>query len=383
VADLKRSVMRELLALAVDPQIISLAGGLPASTLLPLDDIRRCLDEVLKKEGARALQYSPPYKPLREWIAEWMARRGARCSPEEVFITGGAQQGLAILSRLFLDRGDAAVIEAVTFTGVQQVTAGRGAQVRTIPTDLATGADMGALEEALQSEPRPRLIVLIPDFHNPLGVSLTSEKRRQAAALAATYGVPLIEDDPYSALRFEGEAAAPIKASDEADLVFYVGSFSKLIAPALRLGWIVAPAALSDRITVLRESLDLESSGLIQRAVHRFVSQGMLEPHLERLNRANRQRRDVLLAELEAHFGEDAHWTRPEGGLFVWLTLAPEVNTWDRFRRALERKVAYIPGAAFAVDGGARNALRLNFSNVAPERIPEAVGRLAEALRVG
>ena len=375
--------MRELLALAVDPQIISLAGGLPASTLLPLDDIRRCLDEVLKKEGARALQYSPPHKPLREWIAEWMGRRGARCSPEEVFITGGAQQGLAILSRLFLDRGDAAVIEAVTFTGVQQVTAGRGAQVRTIPTDLATGADMGALEEALQSEPRPRLIVLIPDFHNPLGVSLTSEKRRQAAALAATYGVPLIEDDPYSALRFEGEAAAPIKATDEADLVFYVGSFSKLIAPALRLGWIVAPAALSDRITVLRESLDLESSGLIQRAVHRFVSQGMLEPHLERLNRANRQRRDVLLAELEAHFGEDAHWTRPEGGLFVWLTLAPEVNTWDRFRRALERKVAYIPGAAFAVDGGARNALRLNFSNVAPERIPEAVGRLAEALRVG
>jgi len=375
--------MRELLALAVDPQIISLAGGLPASTLLPLDDIRRCLDEVLKKEGARALQYSPPYKPLREWIAEWMGRRGARCSPEEVFITGGAQQGLAILSRLFLDRGDAAVIEAVTFTGVQQVTAGRGAQVRTIPTDLATGADMGALEEALQSEPRPRLIVLIPDFHNPLGVSLTSEKRRQAAALAATYGVPLIEDDPYSALRFEGEAAAPIKATDEADLVFYVGSFSKLIAPALRLGWIVAPATLSDRITVLRESLDLESSGLIQRAVHRFVSQGMLEPHLERLNRANRQRRDVLLAELEAHFGEDAHWTRPEGGLFVWLTLAPEVNTWDRFRRALERKVAYIPGAAFAVDGGARNALRLNFSNVAPERIPEAVGRLAEALRVG
>jgi len=382
VADLKRSVMRELLALAVDPQIISLAGGLPASTLLPLDDIRRCLNAVLEKEGARALQYSPPYEPLRQWIAEWMARRGANCSPEEVFITGGAQQGLAILSRLFLDRGDAAVIEAVTFTGVQQVTAGRGAQVRTIPTDLATGADMGALEEALRSEPRPRLIVLIPDFHNPLGVSLTSEKRRKAAALAATYGVPLIEDDPYSALRFEGEAAAPIKASDEAGLVFYVGSFSKLIAPALRLGWIVAPAALSDRITVLRESLDLESSGLIQRAVHRFVSQGMLEPHLEQLNRANRQRRDVLLAELEAHFGEDAHWTRPEGGLFVWLTLAPEVDTWDRFRRALERKVAYIPGAAFAVDGGARNALRLNFSNVAPERIPEAVGRLAEALRI-
>ncbi len=382
-ADLKRSVMRELLALAVDPKIISLAGGLPASSLMPLAEVRRCLDEVLETEGARALQYSPPYEPLRQWIVEWMAPRGVHCTPDEVFITSGAQQGLAILSRLFLDRGDTAVIEAVTFTGVQQVTAGRGALVRTIPTDLATGADMEALEEALRREPRPRLIVLIPDFHNPLGVSLTAEKRKRAAALAAAYGVPLIEDDPYSALRFEGKAPMPIKAHDGAGLVFYIGSFSKSIAPALRLGWIIAPAALADRITVLRESLDLESSGLIQRAVHRFVSQGMLEPHLDQLNRANHQRRDVLLAELEAHFGEDAHWTRPEGGLFVWMTLAPEVDTWECFRRALDRKVAYIPGAAFAVDGGARNALRLNFSNVGPERIPEAVGRLAEALRPG
>ncbi len=382
-ADLKRSVMRELLALAVDPKIISLAGGLPASSLMPLAEVRRCLDEVLESEGARALQYSPPYEPLRKWIAEWMARRGVACTPDEVFITSGAQQGLAILSRLFLDRGDPAVIEAVTFTGVQQVTAGRGAQVRAIPTDLTTGADMEALEEALRSDPRPRLIVLIPDFHNPLGVSLTPEKRERAAALAATYGVPLIEDDPYSALRFEGEAAPPIKAYDRAGLVFYVGSFSKLIAPALRLGWIVAPAALADRITVLRESLDLESSGLIQRAVHRFVTQGMLKPHLDQLNRANRQRRDALLGQLEVHFGEDAHWTRPEGGLFVWMTLGPEVDTWDRFRRALDRRVAYIPGAAFAVAGGARNALRLNFSNVGVERMEEAVGRLAEALRAG
>jgi 2-aminoadipate transaminase len=381
VADLKRSVMRELLALAVDPQIISLAGGLPASTLLPLDDVRRCLDDVLLEDGARALQYSPPYEPLRQWIAEWMQRRGVACMPDEVHITGGAQQGLAILSRLFLDRGDTAVVETVTFTGVQQVTAGRGAEVRAIPTDLTTGADMDALEDALRRAPRPRLIVLIPDFHNPLGVSLTVEKRRRAAALAAAFGVPLIEDDPYSALRFDGAPASPIKAYDETGLVCYVGSFSKMIAPALRLGWIIAPPTLSERITALRESLDLESSGLIQRAVYRFVSQGLLEPHLEQLNQANRERRDVLLAELEKHFGEDATWTRPEGGLFVWMTLGAEVDTWQRFRRALDRKVAYIPGSAFAVDGGARNALRLNFSNVPPEQIPVAVGRLAEALR--
>jgi 2-aminoadipate transaminase len=381
VADLKRSVMRELLGLAVDPAILSLAGGLPASGLLPLDEVRRCLDETLHKDGPRALQYSPPLEPLRAWVAGWMERRGVRCASDEVFLTGGAQQGLALLSRLFLDRGDPAVIEAVTFTGVQQVTAGRGAQVRTISTDLTSGADVDALEAEFAREPRPRLAVLITDFHNPLGVSLSESKRRAAAGLAARYGVPLIEDDPYSALRFHGPALPPIKAFDETGHVFYVGSFSKMIAPALRLGWIVAPPALIERLTVLRESLDLESSSLIQRAVLRFLEAGHLEPHLARLNDANRERCRVLHAELERRFGGWARWTRPEGGLFVWLTAPEPVDTWERFRTALEHKVAYIPGAAFAVDGGARNTLRLNFSNVPPERIPVAVERLAAALQ--
>lgn len=380
VADLKRSVMRELLGLAVDPKILSLAGGLPANELLPLGPIRECLEAVLETAGPRVLQYSPPYEPLREWIAGWMTRRGAPCRPEEVFITNGAQQGMAILSRLLLDRGDPAVVEAITFTGVQQVTAGRGARVRLIPTDLQTGADMDALEDALRADPRPRLIVLIPDFHNPLGVSLTAEKRRQAAALAASYGVPLIEDDPYSALRFDGEPLPPIKAHDSAGLVFYVGSFSKLVAPALRLGWIVAPKDLMERITTLRESLDLESSGWIQRAVHRFVSRGFLEPHLDQLSRANRERRDVLVEELERRFGGRAHWSLPQGGLFLWMVLEGDVDTWERFPKAIERQVAYIPGAAFALKGGARNALRLNFSNLDPERIRLAVERLAEVL---
>lgn len=380
VADLKRSVMRELLGLAVDPKVISMAGGLPANELLPLRQIRESVEVALEAGGPRVLQYSPPFEPLRAWIAEWMERRGAPCQPDEVFITNGAQQGMAILSRLLLDRGDPAVIETITFTGVQQVTAGRGAQVRLLPTDLETGADMNALEDALRAEPRPRLVILIPDFHNPLGVSLTPEKRRQAATLAATWGVPLIEDDPYSALRFDGESLPPIKAFDEAGLIFYVGSFSKLVAPALRLGWIVAPRALMERITTLRESMDLESSGWIQRAVYEFVHRGHLEPHLDQLVRANRERRDALVTELERHFGGRARWSLPQGGLFLWMTLDERIDTWDRFPKAIERKVAYIPGAAFAVDGSARNALRLNFSNVDPERIRQAVERLAEVL---
>ncbi len=298
-----------------------------------------------------------------------------------MFITNGAQQGLTILSRLFLDPGAPAVIEAVTFTGIQQVTAGRGAAVRTVPTDLTTGVDVDALEAAFRREPKPRLAVIIPDFHNPLGVSLTIEKRIRIAELAARYGVPVIEDDPYSSLRFEGRQLPPIKAFDEAGFVFYLGSFSKMLAPSTRLGWIVAPAALMPRITVLRESIDLESSTLIQRAVSLFLERGLLDAHLQAMTAANRQRCDLLLQALSRHLGGQATWTQPEGGLFVWVTLPEAVDAWDMLPEAIERHVAYVPGTAFAVEGGFRNTLRLNFSNVQPELIPVAVERLAAVIQ--
>jgi 2-aminoadipate transaminase len=381
VAELKRSMLRDLLSLAVDPDIISLAGGLPASESLPVGALTECLDAVLRRDGPRALQYSPQVEGLREWISEYMQRRGVPCRPGQVFITNGAQQGLAILSRLFLDPGDPAVIEEITFTGVQQITVGRGAKVRPISTDLATGADMDDLEAALRRQPRPRLIVLIPDFHNPLGVSLSAEKRLRAARLAAEYGVALLEDDPYSALRFQGEALPPIKAFDEAGFVFYLGSFSKMLAPAMRLGWIVAPVELVPRITVVRESIDLESSTLIQRGVMEFLQRGWLEPHLEALNQANLERCQAMLEALEGGLSGLAHWTAPDGGLFVWVTLPEDVDALTMFASAVEHKVAYIPGTAFAVRGDHRNTLRLNFSNQSPAAIREGVSRLAGVIR--
>ena len=378
---LKRSVIRDLLKLAFDPEIISLAGGLPASELLPTNEFRKCVEAVLRRDGSRALQYSPQHLPLREWIAGYMQARGVCCEPDHVVITNGAQQGLAILSRLLLDPGQLAVIEAVTFTGIQQVTAGRGARLRTIPTDLATGADIDALEEAFREVPRPRLAILIPDFHNPMGVSLTLEKRVRAAALAAEFGVPLIEDDPYSALRFSGEALPPIKAFDEADLIFHVGSFSKMIAPALRLGWIIAPANLLPKLMAVRESIDLESSTLIQRAVAEFLARGLLEPHLDRLNAANYDRSNALLASLREQLGHMATWSQPEGGLFTWVTLPANVDTDAIFPDAVERKVAYVPGSAFSVHAGHSNTMRLNFSNTSPEAIRKAIDRLAVVIR--
>jgi 2-aminoadipate transaminase len=379
--NLKRSVMRDLLRLAVDPDIISLAGGLPANDALPTKDLAECFQTVLQQDGPKALQYSPQLESLKSWISSYMEAQGVSCSSDQVFITNGAQQGLSILSRLFLDPGQPAVIEAVTFTGIHQITIGRSAEVRCVPTDLSTGVDVDALEKAFQSEPRPRLAVLITHFHNPLGVSISPDKRQRIADLATEYGVPLIEDDPYLPLRFEGQAAPPIKAYDHSGQVFYLGSFSKMLAPAMRLGWIVAPADLIPRIMVVRESIDLESSTLIQRSVAEYLRRDLLPAHLEQLAALNRRRCQAMLAALQDQMSDFAHWTRPQGGLFVWLTLPEQVDTWEMFKEAVQHKVAYIPGSAFAVEGGHDNTIRLNFSNVTQERIEEGIGRLAAAIR--
>lgn len=377
---LKRSVMRELLQRASQPGVISLAGGLPDTRLLPAAAYQQCVDAVLEREGGAALQYRPMYAPLREWIAAHMAARGVDCAPDEIFITNGNQQGLAVLSRLFMDAGDPAVIEAITFTGVQQSTVGRGAHVHTVTTDLTTGVDVDALEETFKRV-NPRLTVLIPSHHNPLGVTISEEKRARIADLAARYQVPIIEDDPYSMLRFEGAPLPPVRAYDRSGYVFYLGSFSKMLAPGLRLGWIVAPRSVMPQITTIRESLDLESAALTQRAVHLLLSQGELEPHLEQLNAVNAERCAAMLDALETHMDDYAHWTTPDGGLFVWVTLPSHINTWALVETAItEAGVAFVPGGAFDVYGGSQNTMRLNFSAVDSAQIREGVARLARLI---
>jgi 2-aminoadipate transaminase len=379
---IKRSVMRDLIALAGRPDIISFAGGLPAADCLPLEPLRACLETVLARDGSRALQYGPAYMPLREWIAGYMRSRGVTCSAEEVFITSGAQQALEILARLLVDEGQPAVVEALTFTGIGQVMQAHGASLRAAAFDLQTGVEVESFEAALNGAAgRARVGVVIPDFHNPAGACLPLDKRPQLALAAARTGVPLIEDDPYSLLRYAGEMQPPIKAYDEAGRVLYVSSFSKLIAPAMRLGWIVAPAVLMDRLRVLRESIDLESSQLLQRTVTEFLAGGHLEAHLRRLNGANLARRNAMLAALERELGGVAEWTVPEGGLFLWVTLPEHVDSAGLFETALAHQVAYIPGVHFSAEGRYGNALRLNYSNNTPERIEEGVRRLAEVVK--
>ncbi len=379
--DIKRSVIRDLIATASAPEFVSFAGGLPAADHLPLAEVEACLDAVLARDGRRALQYGPPYPPLREWIASDMQRRGVACTVEHIFITNGAQQALEILGRLLLDPGQPAAVEALTFTGVAQVLQAHGAALRVVPFDLQTGVETEPFEAALAGPGgRARTGVVIPSFHNPAGASLTLAKRQRLAAAAARAGVPIIEDDPYSLLRYAGQPLPPIKAFDEAGLVLYVSSFSKIIAPALRLGWIVAPPALGSKLTVLRESLDLESSQLLQRTAAEFLQRGYLEPHVRDLNAANLVRRDAMGAALQRELGGLAEWSEPEGGLFLWVRLPEAVDTSDLLPLALRRQVAFIPGVSFSAEGGHRNALRLNYSNNTPERIDEGLRRLGAAL---
>ncbi len=379
--ELKRSVMRDLIPLAVQPGVISLAGGLPTNECLPVDELRSCTDRVLSRDGFRALQYGPPFAPLRDWLAEYMRSQGVNCLPENIFITNGAQQSLAILSRLFADRGDSSVIESITFTGIHQITQGRGLRVTAVPTNLETGVSVNALAEAFAQNPHPKFAVLIPNFHNPLGVTISVEKRRRIVELAAKYQVPIIEDDPYSPLRFKGESIPLLSAIDEAEKIIYVGSFSKMLAPAARLGWIVAPKELGEKITVLRESFDLESSQLVQRTVTEFLTSGGLESNLARLNTTNSKRCTALMAALKEHFEPlGAFWTKPEGGLFAWITLPEHIDASALFQKAVAEKVAYIPGNAFAVEGGFQNTMRVNFSNATSENIREGVRRLAKVI---
>jgi 2-aminoadipate transaminase len=379
--------MRDLLALTARPGLVSFAGGLPADELLPLDQIQTCIDAVLTRDGARPLQYGPPYAPLKEQIALYMGSRGVACAPEDVFITGGSQQGLEIAMRLLLDAEESVAVESFTFTGILQAVRGHGGLPLPISVEPDTGIDLDEFDAALAR--KPRAAIVIPDFHNPLGVSLPEHKRIHLADLVARHNVPLIEDDPYSPLRYEGERLKPIKAYDETGSVTYLGSFSKMLAPAMRLGWMIAPRDLLPKLTVLRESIDLESSQLIQRAVAEFMARGWLEPHLARLNAINHARRDAMLAALRRELAPPgaglaglADWTTPQGGLFIWLTLRGDADTTALFHAALEQNVAFVPGGAFAAhDCAPRNSLRLNYSNAAPERIEEGVRRLANAVK--
>lgn len=380
---LRPSTIGGILKVTAQPEIISFAGGLPAPELFPVEAVRAVADEVLARHGREALQYGPSegFLPLRDWIAEEMGRRGVAVPISEVLVTNGSQQVLDLVGKLLLNPGDVVLMETPTYLAAILAFQTYQARFVPVPTD-GDGLIPEALPELIRRH-RPKLLYTIPNFQNPTGVSLAGERRRALARIAAAEGLLVLEDDPYGKLRYRGVDLPPVKHWDEAGRVIYASTFSKTIAPGLRLGWVVAPAEIGERLLLLKQAADLHTSTLNQRVAHAFLTGHDQAVHLGRIRDAYGERFAIMDAALRAEMPPGYAWTHPEGGMFLWITGPAELDGMALLERAIERKVAFVPGRDFFPTDAGGNYLRLNYSNSTPERIREGVHRLAALCREG
>jgi 2-aminoadipate transaminase len=369
------------LKVTAQPDIISFAGGLPAPELFPVEAVQAAANSVLGQNGPDALQYGPSegFMPLREWIAEEVRQRGIAARPSEVLVTNGSQQVLDLVGKLLLNAGDVVLTENPTYLAAIQAFQTFEARFVPVPTD-----DQGLIPEALPElirQHRPKFLYTIPNFQNPTGVTLTAARREKLACIAAEHDLVIVEDDPYGKLRYSGENVPPVSHWDEAGCVIYASTFSKTIAPGLRLGWVVAPEAVFSRLLILKQASDLHTSSFDQRVAYAFLTQHDQPAHLERIRRAYGERFDVMNAALRTEMPAGFTWTKPEGGMFLWVTGPENLDGMELLLRAIERKVAFVPGRDFFPGDGGKNHLRLNFSNSTPERIREGMRRLGALCR--
>jgi len=378
---LKRSALNERLMATSDRDLISFALGFPAAELFPTAAIAHALQQALSS-NTQTLQYGAPSARLKEHIIEIMKRRGVQSSVDEVHLTSGAQQGLSLLARLFLDAGGDVVTEQASYPGFQQVLQMHSCRVSTVRTDLQTGFDVDELAQLLARGVRPRLLYVMTEHHNPLGVSVSYEKRARLGELVRRYGVPVIEDDAYGFLSYEGDPLPPLKVFAP-EWVCYVGSFSKILAPALRTGWAILPRELALPFSVLKFASDLDSCSLGQRVISVLLDGWNLWSHVEDLRREYRARRDAMLSALVRLDRLGARWTTPRGGVFVWVELPHGTDTATLLTQAVQHeRVAFIPGEAFASSSAVvlAHCLRLNFSHTSVDRIHEGIRRLSVLL---
>jgi 2-aminoadipate transaminase len=379
---MKASDIRELLKLTARPEIISLAGGLPAPELFPIDEYRRAFEWVLETQGSAALQYSASegYTPLRDFLAQRMTRLGIPAEGSDVLITNGSQQGLDLVGKIFLNPGDAVCLENPSYMGAIQAFDSYQADYVIVPMD-DDGMRSQELDGILKKRNDVKFIYALPNFQNPSGRTMSRERREILVETARRHGIPIVEDDPYGELRFEGEAPPSLR-SLWPEGVIYLGTFSKILAPGFRLGWIVTPSAVSDEILFGKQPVDLHTSSASQMATYEVCKQdGFLDAHIEKIREVYRERRDVMLRALEAHFPEGCTWTRSQGGLFVWAEVPPSIDTRELLVEALQENVAFVPGQSFHPDRSGHNTMRLNFSNVPPDRIEEGIARLGRAIK--
>jgi 2-aminoadipate transaminase len=371
------SAIRDLLAITERPDVLSLAGGLPAPDAFPVAQLAAATARVLEEEAGAALQYAPTagYAPLRAWASAQLT--GGTDDADRIVVTHGAQQALELVVRALVDPGDVVALADPGYVGAIQALRLSGAELLGVPSD-DDGLRVDVLADHLAAGVRPALVYVVAQLDNPTAATLSLERRRHLAALADRYGVAIVADDPYSALRWAGSEPVPLRTLS--DRVVTLGTTSKVLCPGLRVGWAHAPAELASTLVLLKQAVDLQTTTLTQRIAHRVLAApGFLEPHLAQLRATYQRRCDALAGALDRHLGDRLRFARPDGGMFLWGRL-PGVDTAPLLHRAVEEGMAFVPGTAFAVDGRPTDALRLSFATQSPDELDEAVQRLARAL---
>ncbi len=380
--ELKASEIREILKLTQQKDMISFAGGLPAPEMFPIEAMKAVAQKVLTRQGQAALQYSTTegYEPLRQKIAERMNRLfQTTVEANNVLITCGSQQALDFSGKLFLDEGDVVLCESPTYLAAISAFKAYGPRFRAIAGD-GQGMILKELEKALEEEKNVRLIYVIPDFQNPTGISWSLERRQSFMELVNRYEIPVIEDNPYGELRFEEERLPALKSMDRKNLVVYTSTFSKTFCPGLRIGWLAAAPEIFSKYVLIKQGADLCTSMRSQMEIAEYMESYDFDANVEGLIERYRSRRDVMVDMLEKTMPAAVSFTRPAGGLFLWVELPAHMDALELLAICLQQKVAFIPGTSFFPNGGGKNTLRLNYSNMTEEKIREGIKRLADVI---
>lgn len=382
VDNIKPSAIREIAKLIKQSGAISFAGGWPAPELFPVDEMKKVCDKVLEENGRVALQYGPTegIPELRAFIAERLKASGIEINPDHILITNGSQQGLEFTGKLFINEGDVVICESPSYVGALNAFKAYLPKFVEISMD-DDGMIMEDLEKALEENPNAKYIYSIPDFQNPTGKTMSIERRKKLVELATKYNVPVIEDNPYGELRFEEERLPAIKHFDKAGMVIYLGTISKTFCPGMRIGWVAAHPEIIRKYALIKQGVDLQANSMSQYEVAKFVEMYDFEAHVQKIIHVYRKRRDAMLEAMKKEFPENVKYTHPHGGLFTWVELPEGINAGDVLKKALEEKVAFVPGTAFFPNGGHENTFRLNYATMDEDKILEGIARLGKVLR--
>ncbi|WP_297133289.1 aminotransferase-like domain-containing protein [Terrisporobacter sp.] len=379
----KTSELGDILKLIEKPEIISFAGGLPASELFPVEEMKNISVKVLDECGEEALQYSSSqgYLPLRKHIAERMNKKNqTNVSHEDILITSGSQQALDFAGNVFLDEGDVVLCESPSYLGALNAFKGYQPKIVEIETDKE-GMLPEALEKALKENDNVKFIYVIPDFQNPTGITWSLERRKKFMEVVNEYEIPVLEDNPYGELRYEGEYLPSLKALDTKGLVIYLGTFSKIFCPGYRMGWTCASKDILSKFITSKENSDLQTSTISQRDISKFIDEYDLDAHIENIKATYKKRRDVMIKCMKEEFPKGVSFTNPHGGLFTWVELPEQLNAQELMKKCVENNVAYVPGGFFFPNGNKENYFRLNYSSCKEERIAEGIKRLGQVLK--